>query len=117
MSDERINRLSRTLENVLHYIRGTGQWFSARNKTAVMSQLVEAQKELDKLQAVVKAACMFAPALDMALYEFQVRLDSAKAGREFGNPGVEFWQQAVDGIKQLQDALAAYERGEGVDTI
>jgi len=49
-------KVSRTLENALQYVRGTGQWFSARNETAVVSQLIEAQKELDKLAAVVEAA-------------------------------------------------------------
>jgi hypothetical protein len=61
MDNERTNRsaavlISRTLENALQYVRGTGQWFSARDKDAVMSQLIEAQKELDKLNAVVEAA-------------------------------------------------------------
>lgn len=61
MNSERVNRstaakISRTLENALQYVRGTGEWFSARNKTAVISQLIEAQKELDKLNAVVEAA-------------------------------------------------------------
>lgn len=51
MSDERISRLSRTLENALQYIRGTGEWFSSQNKGAVLSQLIEAQKEVERLQA------------------------------------------------------------------
>ena len=61
MDSERMNRsalakISRTLENTLQYIRGTGKWFSARDKGAVLSQLIDAQKELDKAAKVIEAA-------------------------------------------------------------
>ncbi len=40
----------RVIQNIRDYVNGTGQFFSARNKTAVLSQLRDLEHELDRME-------------------------------------------------------------------
>jgi hypothetical protein len=90
-------RLSRTLENAILHIRGEAQWFSARNKDAVIYQLVEAQKEVAALQAVADAARECA---DMLVF--------TEGERTFG----QVTQRAMLARDKLREALRQLD-GEG----